>query len=75
MYWSGLRLSSEVILGTVHCVLRARRVDFSGTPTWDDLWRGTLNPPGDMRDEDMPWYVMVSLAKDLPPLTQGNGPS
>jgi len=75
MYWSGLRLSSEVILDSVHCVLRARRLDFSGSPTWDDLWRGELNPPRDITDVDLPWYVLISLARDLPPFRRENGPS
>ena len=75
MFWGAFRLSSEHVLGTFHCVLRARRVDVARSPTWDDLYRGTLNPPGDMRDVDMPWWLLQSIAYDLPHNERGNEPS
>ena len=75
MFWGALRLSTEDVLGTFHCVLRARRVDVDRSPTWDDLYRGTLNPPHDMRDVDMPWWVLMHLADDLRPQYRGKRPS
>jgi len=74
MFWGSLRLSAEDILGSVHCVLRARRQHEPRPDAWDDLYRGSLNPPHDMRDVDMPWYILSMLAYDLRPLDRGNGP-
>jgi hypothetical protein len=68
MFWSGLRLSTEDILGSVHCLLRARRVDFDRSAAWDDLWRGTLNPPHEITDSDLPWWTLTEIAHDLRPL-------
>jgi len=74
MYWSGLRLSAEVFLGSVHSVLRARRIDECGVTAWDDLWRSELIPPGDIGECDWPWYLLSLIAVDLEPLYRQNGP-
>lgn len=74
MFWDALRLSTEDILGSVHCVLRARRLDVDRSPTWDDLWRGTLNPPDGISDTDQVWWILHQLCEDLNPVRRENGP-
>jgi hypothetical protein len=74
MFWEGLRLSTEYVLGAFHCVLRARRADSGGAPVWDELWRGLLNPPGDIEEHDLPAWILLQLGQDLVCLEPETGP-
>jgi len=66
MYWGGLRLFAEDVLGGFHCHLRARRTDCDGPATWDDVYSGTLNPPGDIPTEiDLVAWILWTIANDL----------